>query len=213
MRRQVAELAVCFCKPCSPLARLPISLFLQPRRFLQIQATPSSANPSTDSLDPTTSTTSNLTPPPADGASPDARFEVLGSPASLLSVSLSASQNLFTRRGTLVGVSGTPENAVSSLSSLSPLRRAPLGVPFLYQKIASSTPLNLLIATKAPHTSFSVLHLDGRLDWIVAQRNGLVAWTGHTLSVKPSINMKMVGQLRPCLGETMLNVEELDTLG
>jgi hypothetical protein len=40
----------------------------------------------------------------------DARFEVLGAPYSLLSVSLSASQKLYTRRGTLVGVSGKSEN-------------------------------------------------------------------------------------------------------
>jgi hypothetical protein len=40
----------------------------------------------------------------------DARFEVLGAPYSLLSVSLSASQKLYTRRGTLVGVSGKAEN-------------------------------------------------------------------------------------------------------
>lgn len=41
----------------------------------------------------------------------DARFEVIGSaPYSLLSVSLSASQNLYTRRGTLVGVGGNAEN-------------------------------------------------------------------------------------------------------
>ena len=40
----------------------------------------------------------------------DARFEVLGSPFSLLSVSLSASQNLYTQRGSLVGLGGKPEN-------------------------------------------------------------------------------------------------------
>jgi len=40
----------------------------------------------------------------------DARFQVLGSPFSLLSVSLSASQNLYTRRGTLVGLTGKVEN-------------------------------------------------------------------------------------------------------
>lgn len=40
----------------------------------------------------------------------DARFEVLGSPYSLLSVTLSPSQQLFTRRGTLVGVAGKAEN-------------------------------------------------------------------------------------------------------
>lgn len=41
---------------------------------------------------------------------PDARFEVLGSPYSLLSVTLSASQKLYTRRGTLVTVAGKPQN-------------------------------------------------------------------------------------------------------
>lgn len=40
----------------------------------------------------------------------DARFEVLGAPYSLLSVTLSASQKLYTRRGTLVAVAGKPEN-------------------------------------------------------------------------------------------------------
>ncbi len=41
---------------------------------------------------------------------PDARFEVLGASDSILSVSLTASQNLFTRRGTLIGLSGRAEN-------------------------------------------------------------------------------------------------------
>jgi hypothetical protein len=46
----------------------------------------------------------------ADNPPSDARFEVLGSPYSLLSVTLSASQKLYTRRGTLVGVAGKPDN-------------------------------------------------------------------------------------------------------
>ncbi len=46
----------------------------------------------------------------ADGAAIDARFEVLGSPYSLLSITLSASQKLYTRRGTLVSVAGKVEN-------------------------------------------------------------------------------------------------------
>lgn len=45
----------------------------------------------------------------------DARFEVLGAPYSLLSVTLSASQKLYTRRGTLVGVAGNPENVRRAL--------------------------------------------------------------------------------------------------
>lgn len=124
----------------------------------------------------------------------DARFEVIGSPYSLLSVSLSASQNLYTRRGTLVAVNGKVENAVSSLSILEPFRRAPLGIPFLYQKFSATSPITALISSKSPVTSFAVVHLDGRLDWLVAQRQALLAWTGHALSVRPRVNTKMVGR-------------------
>ncbi|CAK7227141.1 Altered inheritance of mitochondria protein 24, mitochondrial [Sporothrix curviconia] len=131
-------------------------------------------------------------PPPASGDAftagrddADARFEILGSPYSLLSVSLSASQNLYTRRGTLVSVAGKVDNATSTLSLMSPVRRALLGIPFLYQRISSTTPLTLLIGTKAAHTTLFTLHLDGTTDWVVAQRNALLAWTGHTLSVTP----------------------------
>lgn len=52
----------------------------------------------------------------ADLRALDARFEVLGAPYSLLSVSLSASQKLYTRRGTLVGVSGKAENVFIHMS-------------------------------------------------------------------------------------------------
>ena len=118
---------------------------------------------------------------------------MLGNTFSLLSASISASQNLYTRRGTLVGFNGKPENAVSSLSLLGPIRRAVLGIPFLYQRVTSTTPYTALIATKSPITSLVVVHLDGRLDWMIAQRNALLAWTGHTLSLSPRLNTKMVG--------------------
>jgi hypothetical protein len=94
------------------------------------------------------------------------------------------------------------------LSLLSPFSRALLGIPFLYQKVSESTdnyysnvlqnqitsssPITALISTKNSLTSFAVVHLDGRLDWIVAQRSALLAWTGHALTVKPRPNLKMV---------------------
>ncbi|KAI6779932.1 mitochondrial protein Fmp26 [Emericellopsis cladophorae] len=117
----------------------------------------------------------------------DARFEVLGSPYSMLSVTLSASQKLYTRRGTLVGMAGKPENAQSTLSLLNPLSRAPFGVPFLYQKITATTPITALISTTSPTTTFQILHLDGTTDWMVSQRNSLLAWTGHTLTLSSRI--------------------------
>lgn len=118
---------------------------------------------------------------------------MIGSPFSLLSASISASQNLYTRKGTLVGFNGKAENAVSTLSVLEPFRRAIVGIPFLYQRVSSTTPFTALIAAKSPITSLVVVHLDGRLDWMVAQRNALLAWTGHTLSLRPRFNTEMVG--------------------
>ncbi|KAJ2896970.1 altered inheritance 24 [Zalerion maritima] len=117
----------------------------------------------------------------------DARFEVLGAPYSLLSVTLSASQKLYTRRGTLVGVVGKAQNAQSTLTLLNPLNRALVGIPFLYQRVSSSTPLTALIATKSKNTTFTILHMDGTFDWMVTQRPALLAWTGHTLAASPRL--------------------------
>lgn len=81
---------------------------------------------------------------------------------------------------------------MSTLSLLEPFRRAVFGIPFVYQKVSSTTPYTALIGTKSPMTSLVVVHLDGRLDWMIAQRNALLAWTGHTLSLSPRLNTSMV---------------------
>lgn len=85
----------------------------------------------------------------------------------------------------------TAIKAQSTLSFLEPFRRGALGIPFLYQRISSTSPITALISTKSPITSLSVLHLNGTVDWMVTQRKGLLAWTGHTLSVSPRINRGM----------------------
>ncbi|KAK4992932.1 Altered inheritance of mitochondria protein 24, mitochondrial [Elasticomyces elasticus] len=72
-----------------------------------------------------------------------------------------------------------------------PLKSAILGLPLFYQKVSSTTPFTALLSTKSTATSFAVVHLDGRLDWMVAQRNGLLAWTGHTLSLVPKFASSM----------------------
>jgi len=179
MRRSVLDSSRAACRSSS--LRQPF-LNRAGRRYVQISATPSSTEP-TQTLNPNGN--GNSSP------SADARFEVLSSPFSLLSASISASQNLYTRKGTLVGFNGKPENAVSTLSLLGPLRRAFLGVPFIYQRVTSTTPYTALIATKSAITSMVIVHLDGRLDWMVTQRNALLAWTGHTLSLSPRVNTSM----------------------
>ncbi|GAB7360959.1 hypothetical protein MBLNU230_g0942t1 [Neophaeotheca triangularis] len=177
MRRQALEYV---CASCRHTAAAPRASRIQ-KRQIQISATPTSTSPQ-QTLDSKHDSTS----PAAD-----ARFEVLGSPISMLAVQVAASQNLYTRKGTLVGFSGNPENAVSTISLLEPFRRAAMGIPFVYQRIKSTTPYNALIATKSSVSSLVVVHLDGRLDWMIAQRNALLAWTGHTLSLTPRLNTKM----------------------
>lgn len=81
--------------------------------------------------------------------------------------------------------------AQSTLSMLNPLSRAPFGVPFLYQRISATSPITALVSTKSPTTTFSILHLDGTTDWMVASRNALVAWTGHTLSLSSRLQTRL----------------------
>lgn len=152
-------------------------------RAVTIAATQASAEPSPDQHE-------RISPSPA-ALTPDARFEVIGSPFSLLSVSLAASQKLYTRRGTLVGLGGKAENTHSTLSFLEPFRRAPVGIPFLYQTVSATSPVTALISTKSPISSIVTVHLDGRQDWVIAQRQALLAWTGQTLSLKPQYNVKL----------------------
>ncbi|KAL6704137.1 Altered inheritance of mitochondria protein 24, mitochondrial [Coniothyrium glycines] len=175
--------------PWTALAHRPAAAaIVRPRpiaaRRLNIAATASAAEPA---LEEAVAVDGSTTAP----TTADARFEVIGTPFSLLSVSLSASQTLFTRRGTLVSLSGKPENALSTLSVLEPFRRAPVGIPFLYQKISSTSPVTALVSTKSPVSSIVSVNLDGRSDWVISQRQALLAWTGHTLSLKPQYNVKL----------------------
>ncbi|SZF01242.1 unnamed protein product [Blumeria hordei] len=145
-------------------------------RGIHLSATPATTSESHDNLFAEVS---------ADSA--DARFEVIGAPYSILSVSLSASQQLYTRRDTLIGISGNPENTRSALFSFEPIRRGFLGMPFLHHRISSTTNTTVLISTKSPINSFAVLNLNGTVDWVIAQRNALLAWTGHSLSLSARV--------------------------
>jgi uncharacterized protein (AIM24 family) len=106
-------------------------------------------------------------------------------------VNLGPSQALYTRRGTLVGLSGNPTTTVSTLSLLSPLRRSLIGIPFLYQRLTSANPITALISPKSTCTSLAVLHLTGTTDWKIAQRKALLAWTGTTLTLTPTLNRRL----------------------
>jgi len=56
--------------------------------------------------------------------------------------------------------------------------------------ITSTTPVTALISTKGLSTSITAIHLDGSTDWILAAQS-LLAWTGQTLTVKPTADLKL----------------------
>ncbi|KAF3196601.1 Altered inheritance of mitochondria protein 24, mitochondrial, partial [Orbilia oligospora] len=173
-------------------SRLPRSRLVIPTRSVHVKATPSI----TSLTPPIDLTQETRTIPKLSGKGPfpqTVEFEVLGAPHSLLSVSLPSDAILYTRRGTLLGATakGDINNAVSTLAMLKPIRRAMLGIPFLYQNISSTTPLTCLVGTNSPNTTFAVIELDGAIDWMVTQRNALLAWTGHSIQTTPIINRTM----------------------
>ena len=108
-------------KGCHPAQCISARFHAGAPRPIQIRPTPSiatpdintdltSAPPGPDANPPGQSSIASCCESGIDEQVTDAQFEVLGAPYSLLSVSLSASQNLYTRRGTLVGVTGKAEN-------------------------------------------------------------------------------------------------------
>lgn len=86
---------------------------------------------------------------------------------------------------------GDANDTISALRFIGPFRRGPLFIPFLYQRITSTTPVSALIATKSPITSLVILQLDGTTDWRIAQRKALLAWTGKTLQLTPTLNTSL----------------------
>jgi len=52
--------------------------------------------------------------------------------------------------------------------------------------------MTAVIGTNTASSSFTTVHLDGRKDWIIAQRNALLSWTGDGLIVRPKLNLQMV---------------------
>ena len=160
--------------------------------------------------------------PFANTLAAEPKFEVVGNVCSLLQVSVPASWPLYTRRGTLVSVRGQLEDVITQqwneswfnqvASTLSLLLQNPLaatkriafGIPYLYQKVLrisylgwwcqviSKSQISATIATKAHFNSFVVVRLDGRIDWIISQKNALVAWTGPMLSPRPKIMLTAV---------------------
>lgn len=62
----------------------------------------------------------------------------------------------------------------------------------MFFQVSSATPVTALISVRSPTTSFAVVDVNGSVDWMVAQRRALLAWTGRSLTIKPTINTNLV---------------------
>lgn len=62
----------------------------------------------------------------------------------------------------------------------------------MFSQVSSASPVTALISVRSPNTSFAVVDVNGSVDWMVAQRRALLAWTGRSLTIKPSINTNLV---------------------
>ncbi|KAF2857532.1 hypothetical protein K470DRAFT_206313, partial [Piedraia hortae CBS 480.64] len=118
----------------------------------------------------------------------EATFTILSPTSSLLSATLAPGVPLYTRSGTLVGLSGTNTRSITKhLHILSPLLRSLTLTPWLYQRVTSAGGYSALIGTRSAMTSMSVLNLDGREDWNIIKKNAILAWAGEKLALTPSL--------------------------
>ena len=184
-------------KQCSQVLRPHHTLFVPyrplnnpTRRRFTIKPTPTTSSP--DSLPPTTSTQILQTP---GASSPSSTFTTHGPSSTLLTITLAPSQPLQTRRSALLALSGPPSHISSTLSPLELLQRVPLALPFIYQRLSSISPATLVLAARTANTSFTILSLDGRIDWNVLPRSAIVAWASDasTLAIQSRFTPSVTG--------------------
>ncbi|ODV98028.1 hypothetical protein PACTADRAFT_185603 [Pachysolen tannophilus NRRL Y-2460] len=115
-----------------------------------------------------------------------AKFEVIGTPASLLNIKLPASAILNIRYSnaisSVVGISGKLDNLTKELSLIT----SGISKPILYQRIYNTSPINLLVANSLNFRNFVVLNLKNNENenWVVSNSKNLIAWSGNYLNLK-----------------------------
>lgn len=126
------------------------------------------------------------------------KFEIVGTPPSVVHLSLPSSASVFTRRGTIIAANGSAEDLTSKLQfeSVSSLAKK---LPVLYQKVSSTSPLSILLGCKPTdgfHTPYySVVPVSSGYNWVVTQRKALLGWTGADTTVNTVSNFKLWGNI------------------
>lgn len=113
-----------------------------------------------------------------------AKFEPLGSPATVCSINNPPSVPLYVKRGGLLGIYGESTGNVRLRMFWKPLGlvwRSP------YQRLVSTTPFSVLVSPPKLNQLFATVIVDGQVDWAIVQSQLFAIFTGNTLtlSVKP----------------------------
>lgn len=128
-------------------------------------------------------------------------FDVLGN-GSLLKISLAPSTPLYARRNSFVACFGQLDSIVSTLHFSRLLARLiSWQRPFGFQKFISTSPVSTLISCS--RKSFSVLALDGTIDWVIPSSDALHTYSGESLIVAPRSKWR-VRRGNPAFNHTFL---------
>lgn len=124
-------------------------------------------------------------------------FKTIGTPGSLLSVTLPPSVPLHVKKGAVMSVYSFAKSASNFVKSewglLQPLRRLWLaGEVSSYQSVLGTVPLQILVSAYDTHDSgkasasrsFVNLTLDGSFDWVLFQPNSVQCYSGNSLNVR-----------------------------
>lgn len=121
------------------------------------------------------------------------QFKAVGQPPSVLAVNCTPSVPIYTKKGSIISMYGSLgsllENVTSRLWFFSPFKSFIYGNHnSLYQKILSTSPFSLLISTSSkrligqqPQKAFTVLSLDGTLDWAILDSHAIHSYFGSSL--------------------------------
>lgn len=109
------------------------------------------------------------------------KFEALGSPTSLLNVTLPASSRLNIRNGSIIAMNGAKLDTLTTrVKNLSHIR------PLLYQEMLSVSPVSLLVSGGL---NFTILDASEEKSWAIANVQNVVAWTGFNLELVPQARL------------------------
>ncbi|CDK25039.1 unnamed protein product [Kuraishia capsulata CBS 1993] len=142
-------------------------------------------------------------------------FTTIGTPPSILTVSIPPSVPIYLKKGSLMSLYGGGNGSIiNKLTSSLEIRNAVSrfyygGISSTYQKITSTVPLNALVSAfearklsrwipnrSDAQRSFVNLVLDGRIDWVIVPPKAIQCYTGASLFLNLHVFPRASGLFR-----------------